>query len=52
MKAIAAASFYFESQTENAYAAAYNSDRRPGALIGIQFRARKLPIDEPIIERL
>ena len=52
MKAIAAASFYFEGQTENAYAAADNSNLRPVALIGIQFRAKKLPIDEPIIERL
>ena len=52
MKTIAAANCDFDSQIENGYAAADNPNLRPGALIGIQFRARKLPIDETIIERL
>ena len=52
MKAIAAASFYFEGQTENAYAAADNSDFRLVALLVINLRAKKRNVDESLIDRL
>ena len=52
MKTIAAASFYFEGQTENAYAAADNSNLLPVVLIVINFRANKRNIDESLIKML
>ena len=52
MKTIAAANCDFGSQIENGYAAADNPNLRPGALIGIQFRAKKCNVYEPLIERL
>ena len=51
MKAIAAANCDFDSQIENGYAAADNSNLRPVVLIVINFRA-KYNVYEPLIERL
>ena len=52
MKMIAAANYDFESQTENGYVDAYNSDFRLVALLVINLRAKKRNVDESLIDRL
>ena len=52
MKTIAAANCDFDSQIENGYVAADNSNLLPVVLIVINFRAKKCNVDEPLIERL